>query len=297
MPIIDAHVHLYPPEANCAPVAWASEHGEAHWAKLTTRRRKDGRVVQTFPDVDELLRQMDADGVARAVLLGWYWERPETCARQNAFYAECVRRHGDRLAAFATLHPAAGEHGVREELARARDGGLRGLGELSPHSQSHSVDEPAFRAALTLAGEWGWPVNLHVTDPDARPFPGRVETPLDDFVRLVREHPQTNFVLAHWGGLLPLRVPEARGLANVYYDTAASPLLYGEDVWRRFLDVVSAERVLFGSDFPLNVYPRIDDAPNFARLMAEAHRAGPRATELPGLMGANAARLLRLEAR
>ena len=34
-----------------------------------------------------------------------------------------------------------------------------------------------------------------------------------------------------------------------------------------------------------------------ARLIAEAHRAGPRATELPGLMGANAARLLRLETR
>lgn len=295
MPIIDAHVHLYPPEANCAPVAWAAERGEAHWAKLATRRRKDGRFVQTFPDVDELLRQMDRDGVARAVLLGWYWERPETCARQNAFYAACVRAHSDRLAAFATVHPAAGERGVREELARARDGGLSGLGELSPHSQGHGIDEPAFRVALDLAGEWGWPVNLHVTDPEARSYPGRVETPLEDFVRLAREHAQTRFVLAHWGGLLPLRVSEARALENVCYDTAASPLLYGEDVWRRFLDVVPAERVLFGSDFPLNVYPRIDEAPNFARLIAEAHRAGTRAPELGGVMGANAARLLGLE--
>ena len=35
-------------------------------------------------------------------------------------------------------------------------------------------------------------------------------TPLKDFVRLARRHPATTFILAHWGGLLPLREPAAR---------------------------------------------------------------------------------------
>jgi len=293
MAIIDAHVHLYPPEANGAPVAWAEVQGEAHWARLATRRRKDGRFVQTFPTVDELLRRMDADGVARAVLLGWYWENPDTCAQQNAFYAACVRAHPDRLSAFATLHPHGGREAARAELRRARDAGLVGLGELSPHSQGHGVDDPVFREVLDAAGELGLPVTLHVTDPDVAPYPGRVMTPLEDFVTLARGHPRTTFILAHWGGLLPLREAAARELENVYYDTAASPLLYREDIWRRFLAVVPAERVLFGSDFPLNVYPRIDGEPGFARLIAEAHRAGPNGAQLKAIMHDNAARLVK----
>src|SRR5258708_5237237 len=113
--IIDAHVHLYPAEVKRDPAGWAAAHGEAHWALLCTRRRKDGRPVQTLPTVDQLLTAMDAAGVERAVLLGWYWENPSTCAWQNRFYAECVRAHPDRLSAFATLHPAADRTVVLDE--------------------------------------------------------------------------------------------------------------------------------------------------------------------------------------
>ena len=123
---------------------------------------------------------MDAAGVERAVLLGWYWERPANCAWQNRYYADCVRAFPDRLAAFATIHPSAGAAAVQAEIRRAHDDGLRGLGELSPHSQHYPADEPAFAAALELAAELGWPVNLHVTDPTVGRYPGRVETPLED---------------------------------------------------------------------------------------------------------------------
>lgn len=182
--------------------------------------------MQTFPDVDQLLRVMDQSQVARAVLLGWYWERPETCRMQNRFYAECVRTHPDRLSAFATLHPGAGLERTLGELGLARDSGLMGLGELSPHAQGYSPNDPVFGAVLTRAGEYGMPVNLHVTDPASRHFPGRVDTPLGDFVRLAREFPTTTFILAHWGGGLAWS-QEAAGLPNVWFDTAASPLLYG----------------------------------------------------------------------
>src|SRR5579883_1361978 len=97
--VIDAHVHLYPPEVNAAPGAWAAARGEGAWAALATRVRRTGRPVQGFPGVDELLRQMDRAGVDRAVLLGWYWRRADTCAVQNRFFAETIREHPDRLAA------------------------------------------------------------------------------------------------------------------------------------------------------------------------------------------------------
>ena len=288
MSTIDAHVHLYPEEVNRSPAAWAAARGETHWATLCTRRRKDGRPVQIFPTVAELLREMDRAGVARVVLLGWYWEKPATCAVQNRFYAECVRAHPDRLAAFATLHPAVGREATLTEMKRARNEGLVGLGELSPHSQGYSMDDAVFREVLSLAGEWRIPVNLHVTDPESCAFPGRIETPLADFSRLAREFPRTTFILAHWGGLLPLRDPSVLALPNVFYDTAASPLLYDAGVWSRFLAVVPAERILFGSDFPLNLFPKLDATPDMLRFVTEAKNAdAPEA-----VMRGNAARLL-----
>jgi predicted TIM-barrel fold metal-dependent hydrolase len=292
MSIVDCHVHLYPPAVNRDPAAWAEAHREQHWATLCTRRRADGQAVQSFPSVTGLLRAMDDAGVARAVLLGWYWEHPETCAWQNRFYAQCRRAHPDRLAAFATLHPAAGRKATLDEVRRAQGEGLCGLGELSPHSQGYRLDDPVFGAVLRLAAQLRLPVNLHVTDPRSRPYPGRVRTPLRDFVQLARRFPATTFILAHWGGLLPLREATARALPNVYYDTAASPLLYGEGIWPQFLNQVPADRVLFGSDFPLNVYPRIDAQPNLARLVAEVHRAAPTVDLLAAVVGGNAARLM-----
>lgn len=290
MRVIDAHVHLYPDEVNRAPATWAEVAGERKWAQLCTRRRKDGRAVQGFPCVAELLAEMDRAGVERAVLLGWYWERAETCAAQNRFLAACVRAHPDRLSAFGTVQPAAGSEAALAELTKMRDEGLVGLGELSPHSQGYAVDDPGLGEVLARAGEWGWPVNLHVTDPKSRDYPGRVSTPLEDFVRLARRFPAVNFILAHWGGLLPLREAEAVALGNVFYDTAASPLLYDDSVWGRFAATVPADRVLFGSDFPLDVYPRRGGAPEMTLLLAEARRADVD----PRILGGNAARLLRL---
>ncbi len=282
--IIDAHVHLYPEAVNRAPAAWAEEHDEPLWAVHCTRRRKDGTPVQGFPAVADLLRAMDAAGVDRAVLLGWYWQNHRTCVNQNRFYAACVQAHPTRFTAFATLHPAAGP-AAREEVRWAKSNGFAGLGELSPHSQGVSLADPLWRQVIQLAGDLKLPVNLHVTDPQSKPFPGRVDTPLADFVALAREFPATKFILAHWGGGLAFDA-ENRVLKNVYYDTAASPLLYGPEVWRR----APADRVLFGTDFPLVLYPKKGSSADFAALLAEAREAGA----APAVLGDNARTLLGL---
>jgi len=268
MLLIDAHVHLYPSEANRAPGAWAAARGEAHWAELVTRKRKDGKPVQGFPSMSELLRDMNAGGIRKAVLLGWYWEHHATCVEHNKFYASCIKAYPTRFAAFATVHPAAGEAAL-DEVRRARDGGFSGLGELSPHAQHVPLNDPIWRKILALAGELKLPVNLHVTDPHSKPYPGRVETPLADFVALARDFPWTNFILAHWGGGLAFD-PIRGDVHNVYYDTAASPLLYGPEVWSK----APAGRVLFGSDYPLVLYPKTCAAPEFAGIVKEAQTSG-----------------------
>jgi len=274
MRVIDAHVHLYPPEANRDPVVWGLDKGERSWVEMCTRRRKSGLPVQDFPTVDELLLEMDTADVERAVLLGWYWTSAETCAAQNRFYATCVQAHPDRLSAYATFQPTAGSAILQEELRRTQDEGFVGVGELSPHSQGYSVTDAVFRELLQQAANRKWPVNLHVTDPISRDYPGRVETPLLDFVQLAGTHAEVTFILAHWGGLLPLRESSAVELKNLFYDTAASPLLYDVSVWARFLATVPEDKILFGSDFPLNVFPTREPKAGMTRFVSEAKLAG-----------------------
>lgn len=298
MPVIDAHVHLYPEELNRAPAAWAKEWAEPHWALLCTRVRKNGGAVQGFPSVDELLRAMDEAGVERAVLQGWYWENHATCIWQNRFYAECVRRHPDRLSAFATLHAGTGKEAALSEVRRIVSDGLCGLGELSPHSQGFSVEDETWQAVLAIAGELKLPVNLHVTEPEGKNYPGKIATPLGDFVAMAKAYPRTTFILAHWGARLPLDAEwgaEAMALGNVYYDTAASPLIYSPVIAGEMLARFRHERVLFGSDYPLFLYPNAPEQPSSMRAFADEFRAaGLSEAERDAVLGGNVARVIGL---
>jgi hypothetical protein len=123
-----------------------------------------------------------------------------------------------------------------------------------------------------------------------------VATPLGDFLKVARDFPRTNFILAHWGGLLPLRFPEAAALPNIYYDSAASPLLYDAGIWRRFAALAGQGRVLFGSDYPLNLYPAFGSEPELGRLVSEAKASGLSDAELKALLRGNAETLLHLRA-
>jgi uncharacterized protein len=298
--VVDAHVHLYPPEVNRDPAGWAAAHAEPRWAKMCARIRKTtGRPVQGFPSVDELLRDMDAAGVERAVLLGWYWERQESCVAQNRFYAECVRAHGDRLAAFATVQAGAGAEALAE-ARRAHADGLCGLGELSPHSQGVPVEGELWQGLMTLAAELRLPVNLHVTEPESAAYPGRVETPLADFWTMARAWPQVRFILAHWGGRFWREAggQGARWPDNVWVDTAATPLLYGDEarVWTHGLAAAGPERVMWGTDYPLVLYPQQHDTATMDGFLKESRAKLP-ASEVCAVLGGTAARVIGLTAQ
>ncbi|WP_225919203.1 amidohydrolase family protein [Actomonas aquatica] len=288
--VIDAHVHLYPPQINADPAGWAAAAGEPHWATLCTRVRPGGRAVQGFPSVDTLLRDMDAAGVDEAVLLGWYWQTVAATELQNRFFEEVVAAHPDRLRACGTWHPAMGVG----PLASFRERGFVGIGELSPHSIGYGEGDVAAWAELfAAAGKLGLPVNLHVTDPRSRPFPGKVETPLRDFVGWARQFPQTTFVLAHGGGRMPWFKPDVLRLPNVVFDMAAFPLLYPPPSLDAWVAQCRPGKLLWGSDHPLNLYPRSgdDEAASLAAWRREMVEAGFGDEVRDALLGGNASRV------
>ena len=78
---------------------------------------------------------------------------------------------------------------------------------------------------------------------------------------------------------------------NVYYDTAASPLLYDPGVFNLAVEAVGAEKLLYGSDYPLMLYPRLEKTPGFVRFIDEIREVVPDTRVLSLILGGNARRL------
>lgn len=288
--IVDAHVHAYPAEVAADPAGWGAAHGEPGWTACVAPAGR--RSIQGWADSDAMIADMDEAGVETCVLLGWYWERQETCDLQNRWHGEWMARHPGRFVGFAAVQPAAGARAL-DSLGRALDSGLRGVGEILPQAQGFTLGDPWWGRVVEAAVQRGVPITLHATDPDAGPAAGP-PTPLGDYLALARQCPAANFILAHWGGGLAFRgAPEGGPLPpNLFFDTAASPLLYPPDVFRRAADRVGADRILYGSDYPLLLYPATSRRPGFTRFLGDIRGAGLDDDERAKVLGSNMRGLL-----
>jgi predicted TIM-barrel fold metal-dependent hydrolase len=290
--IIDCHIHMYPPEVFANPIAWGRARREMWWTESVAPAKR--ATIQGWADIPRLLTDMDRAGIERCVMLGWYWENQSTCDEQNGWFIDWVREHPDRLSAFATVQPRAGQLAI-DALQRALDSGLCGIGEILPQAQGFPFDDPYWQKVVGIAVERNLPVNLHVTDPLTISDAVTKPTPLPDYLRLAQRFPTAKFIFAHWGGGIPFYElnPRVRAyLKNVFYDTAASPLLYDASIFRQVVGLVGADRILFGSDYPLLLYPRKEREPAFDRFLGEIAAAGLNADEKEKILGANFRRLI-----
>jgi len=259
----DSHVHLFTEEMSENPSNWAKQHQEAVWSACVAPPNRPS--IQGWSTPDQLLRDMDEAGIETVVLQGWYWETMSSCRLQNRFYAELIRQYTDRIQAFATLLPSAED--LEGELKWIRENGFIGIGELHPQAQGFTLQDESWLKLLDLIRDWNFAINFHVTDPDVPEHPGKIETPLQDYVSLATNWPDQTFILSHLGALIPLRsefTNQINSLNHLYYDCAAIPLLYEKRIIKKIAKKVGAERLLFGSDYPLRVFPSLQKMPEFS---------------------------------
>lgn len=256
---VDSHVHYYGEGGRDPLQVWAEELGETHWLRLT----RNG--PQGWAKLDKLLTDMDIAGVEMAILVGWYWETPAACEQQNKWIGEAVQLHPDRFRGMAAYHPEM----VSPEamLGPCLEWEPVGVGELLPQVQtSLGWSHSGWQRLLEWTGKAELPILLHVTEPVGHVYPGRVQTPLEELIEILEAWNEQRWILAHWGGGLPFYCLNRRivkALANCWFDSAASSLLYDNRVWKIVSDLVGAERILFGSDYPLRVRPRIQSEADF----------------------------------
>lgn len=277
--IIDFHVHLFPRPFR--------ENRSGFFADVgfkTLYASPKSKLVGAA----ELLERMDEEEVDKAVVFGFPWEDREFYRRHNDYIMEVVSRRPDRLAGFGCFSLLAPD--AASEAERCLKGGLSGIGELA--SYGTGLEGAALETlgdVLKLCADSDAPLLLHTNEPVGHDYPGKAPMTLLQVYNLVKAFPSNRIVLAHWGGGLlfyGLMKKEVKTvLKNVWFDTAASPYLYGPEIYRVAGEIVGVDKILFGSDYPL-LPP--------GRYFEEMKSSGLNAESLRKVQGENAARLLGL---
>ena len=243
--VVDFHTHIFPPQVR--------ERREDYLRRDPVFAQMYNSPKAEIATAEELLASMERAEVDTSVVLGFAWSEQELCREHNEYLLEAAARSSGRLVPFCIVQPRAGDDALTE-VERCVRGGARGLGELRPESQGYSLDESAGDILAEAADRHDLILLFHVSEPVGHAYPGKSGLGLDAFYRFVSCHQGLTAVGAHWAGGLPFYalMPEvAEGLANVYVDTAATPLLYGPAIYRQVAELVGSERILFGSDYPL----------------------------------------------
>ena len=276
---IDTHTHVFAPEV--------VQQRDRLFARDPYFRQLYEHPRSRLATAEDLLAELDRSGFDRRGRLRLGLDRPRALRRAERL-PDRRRATVPRTAllGFAAVQPTAGAAAVRE-AERAIRAGLRGIGELMPHGQGFALDQTDLLAPLAeLAVALDVPILTHTSEPVGHVYPGKGEVTLQTVLHLAASQPELKLICAHWGGGLPFYelMPEvAAAAANLWYDTAASPYLYDPRVYAAVRALIGADRILFGTDFPLL---RID------RCARQVRESGLPADEVDAILGGNAARLL-----
>jgi predicted TIM-barrel fold metal-dependent hydrolase len=287
--IVDIHTHYQFPDLIQNPGAYLEKEPFAAYLASSPRHRD--------VTVDEMIVTADRDGVQWLGLQGFMYVQHETCVALNDYGLKSLERYPDRLLLFACLQPKAGQDAVRE-FRRCIDAGMVGAGELNPAGQGFALDDPDFVAIVKAAIDMDVPLLLHFNETVGHDYPGKGMVPLRDLYQFILQFPDLKLIIAHWGGGLPYfeLMPEVRkACRNVYYDTAASPLLYTPSIFPATANIVGADKILYGSDYPLICFPKEQPEPGFDRFIRHVSESGLEPDQTRGILGGNAARLFGLE--
>ncbi len=276
--IVDFHTHVFPPEIR--------DHREEYLRRDATFRQLYSNPRASLATADDLLASMDEAGIDASVIVNFAWQDSALCRLSNDYILESAAASGGRLLPFCVVDPAAGDE-ARAEIERCASAGARGLGELRPDNHDLFGTEEA--DLLTWAAKaHGLALLFHVSEPVGHTYAGKDGLSVESLYRFIEGSAGATVVAAHWGGGLPFYalMPEVKeALADTYFDTAATSLLYASEVYRHGADLVGAEHILFGSDFPLLSQARSLREVKEAPLEDEARRL---------ILGENARRLLGL---
>ena len=232
IPVIDVHCHVYP--------AAIAEKAAAAVAAFYRVRRGDG--VADLAGLPEVLAR---ECVGTYNVIHSVATVPRQVEDVNRFVAS-VAAKDDRFLAFGTLHPDSEPDAMARQIAQILDLGLKGI-KLHPDMQGFALNSSAcYDMVEACAGRFL--LLLHTGDTRyARSNP-------EQLMPLLEQFPETTFIGAHMAGytcwehageVLAGRYP------NLYVDISSTMFALTPERTAALVRAYGADRVLFGSDFPM----------------------------------------------
>ena len=261
MKIIDFHTHIYPDKISQKAIQSVSDFytlamdGDGTVSNLLDNGRKygiDGFVVQSVA----------VDGAHVETINNYI---AGECDKHKEFYG------------FGTIHVNYPDKIA--ELERIRSLGLRGV-KIHPDTQMFDMDDPAMDEVYDYLSRQNMPILIHCGDYRYTfSHPERLASVLDRF-------PKLTVIGAHFGGWsvwdLALEYLKDR---NCYLDTSSSFMMLGLKRAKELIRIYGAERIVFGTDFPMwNAENELDNI----------HKLGLRDDELELILYKNACKILNI---
>ena len=240
MKIIDFHAHIYPPKI-------------AEKASLST-----GEFYHITPahsgTSEELLSVGKTAGISEFVLLP-VATKPQQVHHINQFILDEVKSHRDEFHGFGTLHPDS--ENILAETDFIIKSGLQGI-KLHPDTQRFNMDDRRlFEVFDNIQGKI--PLLVHCGD---RRFdyshPRRLKNIIDNF-------PHLQVIAAHLGGWSLFEEGfEILKDTDCYLDISSTMMFLSPEQVTKYIHGYGAERILFGTDFPL--WSPVDEVSRFGKL-------------------------------
>lgn len=228
MAIVDVHVHIYPDKV----AAKAAESvGEFYHVEM---EEPDGTVSR-------YLKILDQSPITNAVVHS-VAVKPKTVTSINDFIAQTCVEHPEMIG-FMTMHQDFQD--PASEIERACALGLKGV-KLHPDTQQVNLDDDRLMPVYEICERKGLPVILHCGDYRYDySHPRRLKHVLETFPKLIVN-------AAHFGGwsVYDLAV-EYLEHERCYLDVSSSMRYLGQRRVRELVDIYGADRILFGSDYPM----------------------------------------------
>lgn len=227
--ILDAHCHIFPDKV---ALKAAMAIGKFYDAQMCM----DGKI-------ETLLREGDKAGFTH-YLVQSVATTPKQVSKINNFIAEAVKKSDGKMTGFGAMHPESED--MKRDIEELISLGLKGV-KLHPDIQGYKSDDFRMLKIYELCERYSLPVLIHCGDSRYdNSNPNRIAPILDIYENLT-------VIGAHFGGYTVWE-EAAEKLAkykNFYVDTSSSLFALEKKDAERLIDVYGADRILFGTDYPM----------------------------------------------
>ena len=242
--IIDFHTHIFGQAVRDERAKYI--HDDPLFSELYSSPKA------TLASAEDLIASMDEFSIDRSVVLNIAWSSSALCHETNQYLLEAAARYPRRLTAFGMVR-LDDPHAALAEIEILAGGGARGIGEIRP-DVSWLQNPELVRPVIQAIADRRLLLLTHASEPIGHQYQGKGCVTPQSLYGFLCAFPDLPIVCAHWGGGLPFYalMPEVRkSLQNVYFDSAASSYLYQPAVFRLVAALGGADKILFGTDFPV----------------------------------------------